>query len=487
MSFVIWPSRRTLLQIMAAFAAVTLMATFYGMGVERLRPNHPTAMLGSPAVIEAVIQGKSVYGTSSYVRLQVKQQGEPLKPCSFEASWRTNTAEATNFAIGDTVVLRGLFVVGSGASGSVQNWLSPSWTFRGRVVDAPSPPQGGNSHAFVRRMENAMVESVPQTDRTNVDLALSMIVGSAIVLPTAYHNLFLQAGVMHLLAASGANVVLFCRFVALGWAILIRPLGLTSWWLEYVTLLCSVWLFVDVCGFATPIVRAALIMSYSLMAQVFRRRVGRFVVISVANFMFVFWQPSEFTSVSSLFSLVAVLALYEATALWKGKTEKYHHSYMGTVSWHNFVVHYLRQASEHLGHLLYISLMVDVYMLPLVWWWFQQLTPYGAVATVIVEPIIVVLLPLTVLWGLVAWSTALIHFEVLRAVARGLGVCADGLVSLIVNELQTVASQPGSLVHLPVLPTWLMFLYYGVLLSFQHASDVKRIIIHVSPPRIRVK
>lgn len=365
--------------------------------------------------------------------------------------------------VGSGVQLNGIFVQTPPGKSPVQDWLNPLWEFRGKMqsIDAVT-----SSSRWDAKLRNLLVGTVPGGDTALVDVALSMVIGHAAPISQSMQNLFLEAGVTHLLAASGANVVIFIRTITVILSFCMHRLSIYSKWLETAFLLASITVFVYICGFSPPIVRAALFSAYSVCGRALGRSVSTGTAMSVVCILFVFWQPYQFTTVSALFSLVATYAMYCAVLMWRlpqtALSRGVLHSRIQSETLKMKLVSALHLLIKHGLELLYISVVIDLTMLPLVWWWFGQLTPYGAIATVAAEPFVVVLLPLTICWTILSVLGMFLHIPFLGC-AMLVGHVVIVVVGLLIKLLHAVAGLPGSLLKMPSVPVWLVGLYFMIL------------------------
>lgn len=452
----VWTCRRRVVLFRGMFiVAVVFMGSAYGLAFSRWCPGHPLTPLGVPTQIRASVTSSKVKNHVVEVLLHVTRDGSPPHRCSYTALWipPKNAGQVTT---GQTLQLSGLFVQSSTPTNVVKDWLSPLWLFRGHSINADTP---NTVNSPIRAIRTAMEESVPSSSRPTADLALSMVIGRASTISPTTQMLFLQSGATHLLAASGANVALICRFASLLWRWGSRLLRVQAHFAKHVFLLGVVWSFVLLCGSATPITRAALLASYMICAGVFYRSVRPMTALSISCFLFCLVRPYDFTSASGVLSLVATFAVYQTTTKQRrvspsSRTNRDRH----------IVVVWMKTTFKFIGYhfleLLKVSIVVDIYMLPLVWWWFQQFTPYGALSTLLLEPMLIFMLPMTIIWGVLAVVS---HILTLPLLLWGASLCAESVIAtlqLATAILQFISTRPFSLNQMPVLPLWVVLSYF---------------------------
>lgn len=107
------------------------------------------------------------------------------------------------------------------------------------------------------------------------------------------------------------------------------------------------------------------------------------------------------------------------------------------------------------------TLYIELWVAPIVLWLFAQITPYGVVSNVLCEPLLALLLPVTVLWIALAVLSHTIGFVAPLAVFSGQIVRL--LVSLMQMLVHRVSTLPGALWQVSVVPGSVIVGYYTVL------------------------
>ncbi|GEO26808.1 hypothetical protein AAC03nite_25930 [Alicyclobacillus acidoterrestris] len=439
----------------------------------------PTVIVGAPTVIRGTVTSAAVYGSETLYQINVRHEGTGTgqRRCDYTVSWRPTSHAVQPLFVGEGAVLSGMFVEADGATAAntarAIDLLSPLYTFRGQLFSV-QPARG--ALADLQWLSGALNRTVPSADAAFANVALSMVVGRAAAVPTATQTLFLDAGVMHLLAASGANVVLVLRVSGWVWKGVVRLLRIQVKMLSILYQLAVIWGFVWLCGGAIPIVRAGVFASYTVLARACGRRVHPFTALSVSTFLFALWSPEEISTVSGILSTMAAFAIFQATQLLPGHCPRRSAQRVRP----RWFVSLVRSACSHGGTLMLVSLLIDAYMIPLIWWLFGQLTPYGAVATVVVEPLLLLLLPLTLLWcGVVVVSQCLPLSQAFADVGHGVGLTDVGLVRVLCFALQKFVALPHSFDVMPQLSTGWLLSYYGLLLLCQRPTGILRVLVRL--------
>ncbi|WP_284285342.1 ComEC/Rec2 family competence protein [Alicyclobacillus fastidiosus] len=447
----------------------------------RVSPS-PTAPLGAPTLLRGSVEHITMEPQTAIYTISVDADGPDANHrCTYTASWSPFARVPVAIVPGERVLVRGMFVARP-VRQPLQDWLSPMYAFRGQLV-AAEPARGLANGS--NELERALAKTVPEAKRMLADLALSMVVGRAAPLSATTQTLFLDAGVTHLLAASGANVVLCLRFARFVWQWGVRWWGVRSRILQIAYEIGVIWGFVCLCGCATPIARAGVFASYTVLARACGRPVDALTALSVSTLLFALWSPQAVSSVSGVLSITAAFAMCQTSAnriadpLQALRSER--HS-----SLRRWGVAKIQSGLVHVFELMYASVLMDVYMIPLVWWWFGQLTPYGALATVIVEPILVLLLPLTLLWCVTCLADLAVPCPWLLAISHLLGLAAVAMVNGLCHLLHQIVQFPYSFDVMPALPFWFILSYYGFLFFMQWQRPFVQYISYVcSPTRVK--
>lgn len=384
---------------------------------------------------------------------------------------------AVSVSQGQRVTVKGMFLADTHPP-TIQDILSPIWFVEGRVTPVSYTVRATN---WVNDIQTSMQQSVPQSSAADVGLALSMVIGRSAPLSTATQSLFLSAGVTHLLVASGANVSLVCRFAALPWTLWRLCFRRSYMRIETCYQLVVVWLFANVCGNTIPVVRAALFSTYELSGRLVHRRILPLIALSVSCFLFEVVQPYGLTQASGILSIVATFAVFDATTLWQkaSQAHRIHHPLVRADGLHSWLISRSRYACQHLLQVLFVTVLVETYVIPIVWWLFQQFTPYAFASTVLMEPMLVLLLPLTLIWTCVAFVATTVHVSLFLLVAHLLGLLDMGIIGICTRVLTMISKFRFSLVPMPVLPTWLFGAYFVALcvwrtFTLPNARDTNR-------------
>ncbi len=361
--------------------------------------------------------------------------------------WGRAAAQAATLQVGDEVWLQGALVRPSPAQGGARAPGRASGRrleLRGRLARVVHrPPPWLRARAWLGRALARL--PLPDSIRSELPLCLSIVFGGEDV-PRGVHDAFLRAGLLHVLAASGANVVLLERAAARG----LRPLwrGVRVSWLPPATMLAFTWGFAALCQFSSSIVRAAWMASYRHLAALCGRHGASGHALWFAAVAMTAADPAGLTSWSAVLSFVSTAAVMGAL------TRQPSAKPAPATRWRWLA----RRTAGWAWQAVRVSVRVEAAVAPLLAVAFGQWTPWAVVANVVADPLLACLLPacallcaLSVLAAAFPWCTPL---AAALAWPVGLGVRA---LSAWVTWL---AHWPGALVALPpVWPGWLVPYY----------------------------
>lgn len=304
------------------------------------------------------------------------------------------------------------------------------WIGRMTAVMAPQHV----TSAAVRQGLQGTVATADPSHRSDLPLLASILFGGSASSP-ALTQQFLAAGLLHVLAASGANVLLLLAAVNGTLGSLARWVRLPSWiWTLFLLTFLAV--FCVLCNDSASIVRASLMAAYRILGKQCGRAPGAWEAMLVAVWLMVWIQAPMVTGVSSLLSFCATIAVMLAGR--HRPSLPYRHR----LRWLGWCYRHLRQG-------LQITVAVELILAPLTLHFFGQVTPYSLISNLLIEPLLALLLPVTAAYlisgPLTAWSVAL-HW-----LCQGLGAVAAMLLSGLLRWVAWVSTWRGAIA---IAPTW---------------------------------
>ncbi|WP_192811451.1 ComEC/Rec2 family competence protein [Alicyclobacillus hesperidum] len=435
------------LKLVLVIVALAIGACTYGLTYARLCPGRPAVEPGVYTTLTGVIESVTQKQRNTELWLEVTSEGELRQPCRFRVL--ALVPVSTVWQTGQRVRVNGIYVWSVSRKQGVLDALAPFWLFRGNAYPMAT------GHGWFTDTGTTALAAMQKTVSTNrvasATLAESIVIGKSAPIADTTQSAFLAAGVAHLLAASGANVTFALRLALLPWRFAARAAGRWRKTARCVYALAVIWVFAALCGGTLSIIRAAFAASYRILATSLGRSAGGGVTLTASCLLFAIALPADFTQPSTLLSMFATFAVCEATDL----VEVSHvrgQAPNSSPAWYP-LPKILNTLWRTMFHSIITSLVVDAYLLPIVWWMFGQWTPYSAIATVLLEPMAAWLLPLTVLWAALSLFASLVaQNTILFDLAHACGILDTNLVSIVMAIVRTIAHWQWSLVQMPPLP-----------------------------------
>ncbi len=429
-------------------SGVAAVGAAYGGWQAVKDPVRIDALVGQPVIVEgSVLSAKDVAGGRMYELFIDRVQRTGQVTCTqVKVDWPAwaPTGELAHLSAGDDVTASGVLVfppVTTNKGVPLRKELAQGgifYEFEGHLTTSSS-----HQHTLVTRVRGRLAKSVASLPYGTADqqVLLSSVVFGGENVAASEKQAFLRAGLLHVLAASGANLMLveqaLVRTLRPVWNKLHLPETIWS-----LLLVSFNWGFALLCGTAPSLTRAAILASYRHTAQMLSRRVRTLDGLAATAVVQAVISPSQVTSASFLLSFVATGAL-------------------ALVLDHSFIKTSRRLATGRLKRMIRVltvhslttvatSVAIEFALLPLTFTLFQQITPYAVVTNVIAEPLLTLLLPLAALY---------IGVAALLSLAAPLVACAAPLASVTYSMLSavswlanTVAAWPGSLISTSNLP-----------------------------------
>ncbi len=213
---------------------------------------------------------------------------------------------------------------------------------------------------------------------TAVAALRAMLLGDGELLDDAQWQSFRRVGVIHLLVVSGLNVsvIVVALYGVVAWAWRRNAwccLRVPYWYVAAGSALVGVWSYVALVGGAIPIVRAAIVATFWLAAQLIGRRSERWSGVAGALLIILLWQPLAYRVPSLQLTFAAVVAML----LWGPWL-------MGAPSrlpwWH------WRSLCVRARQFFALSLAVTIGVTPIVAWHFHETSLMGLVANIFFVP-----------------------------------------------------------------------------------------------------
>lgn len=443
-----------------------LAGGLYGYLRSVLTPTSVNELSGRTIVAEAVVKNTYPFSGGRVIDLTItdlRVNGEPgHHRVHVAAVWfARGQASLPSLGSGTDVELNGILTtLPRTTNANNQTYMlaaGPTYQFIGQFQEVIAPALGRASSApgLIQRVRENLEQDVrvglgPGLDEDS-QLLQSIVFGNG-DLTDQMKQSFLSAGLLHVLAASGANVLLLQKALELTGFRLWRILRLPYWmwiWLMVV----FVWFFAGLCDFAPSIVRAATMASYALIGKLLQRSAATSSALRMTALQESLWDPALLASVGSVLSFVATAAVANALLMREPRRP-----FTRSRPW--------QRLKGWLMQGLLTSLWVDLYLIPITMAFFAQVTPYSIISNLVAEPLLTLLLPVAALF--MALSSLHALGQPIPVLMHWTGWLSLTLLHLLTAVTSRIASWPFALLELRLPSLWWAAFYYAVILLHQN-------------------
>ena len=162
--------------------------------------------------------------------------------------------------------------------------------------------------SFTAKLHNYCMDALERyiPHPTTMGLIQGMLIGDEVNLDPELRRSFADTGIVHVIAISGGNVMMF--FVLIGWLMLWLKHRKYRW-VQYVIALPLVWIYVVMAGASPSAIRAAVMFSVLALGFVMDKDNNALNQLLATAFILLCAQPSWLYSLGFQLSFVAVLSL----------------------------------------------------------------------------------------------------------------------------------------------------------------------------------
>jgi competence protein ComEC len=182
-----------------------------------------------------------------------------------------------------------------------QQYLAPNQVVLYGLRQPKAVPYLERAHDWCMDQLN---EFIP--DSSVKGLMQAMLIGDEVNLDEQIRQAYADTGIIHIIAISGGNVLIFFAFVSLLFFWLHHKKYL---WIKYVAALPLVWLYIIMAGASPSAVRAAVMFSVLALGIFLEKRQNSLNQLLATAFVLLCAQPQWLFSVGFQLSFVAVLSL----------------------------------------------------------------------------------------------------------------------------------------------------------------------------------
>lgn len=459
-----WPHRKRqhpqALQYTIVFALLVSLGIAYGCARAAITPRvAPPSVLGVMGQAEATVTTTYTSQTGATVYLVVTrfESGSMHHQLAVRARWRTRLSNEA-LTTGDEVLLSGVLGYPPplvDQSSSTIPLQPPTYTFTGQIrAEKPA------AMAFLVRLRDGWLGAARSSQQVTFDhrqLAASIVFGAE-DLNADVKNAFLAAGLLHVLAASGANILLLelllMNTIYPLWRFVRLP-----FWLWSIALIGAIWLFAGMCAFQPSIVRAAIMATYRSLGMAVGRRAPISVSLAVAATAMIIAEPTSMLSPSAWLSFMATGAI--STLVWLPNNRNQRRPVTAGHTLSRWGLTLIQKWWGWCMATIRTTVTVELWVAPLVLVLFHQITPYSLVANILCEPLIALVLPTSLAW--LSLSLLVMDVPFVQWLLTPAGFVEDHLLGVTVYLVTAIARMPGSLWTIKGLPSWYIILYYMLL------------------------
>lgn len=275
---------------------------------------------------------------------------------------------------------------------------------------------------------------IPSTDAQN--LLVALVLGYRSDLSKDIVNAFTDTGTTHVLSVSGLHVgIIYYVFnLLLGW---ILPKTRKGILVKGLLIFLLIWFYALITGLSPCICRAAVMISFIVVAKASDKRLNTYNLIACSAFLLLLYDPFLINDVGfqlSYAALTGIIFLQPKIDAWLVVESK---------------------IAKEIWMLIGVSLAAQVSTLPITLYYFHQFPNYFLVANVIVIPLSTLLLYGGILLLIVA---------PIQSIATGVGYILDYIVGLMNASLLWIQQMPYSTIKDISMDNFGMCLLTGLLI-----------------------
>ena len=302
----------------------------------------------------------------------------------------------------------------------------------GKIVGRSIPQQlfGKVFHPLRNRIDDMLRQAFSQD---HYPIASGLILGGSGRMGKELKDVFGRAGVLHILAVSGLHVGFVVLF--LGLVFFVFPF---DYRLRFIVIMLGLFVYAGVTGFRPSICRAVTMAFLLGLASVLQRNVDHIHVLNITALTFLIVQPALILDAGTQLSFAAVygiLLLYPRfDAVIKRKTR----------------IRYVRFVLRPMA----VSLSAQLFVAPLLVYYFHRLSLYAVLANLLVVPIAAV----AILLLFFSFAAGFFWYGAVEYAALPVGL----LINTLVAVSGFIAGLPFSTIRVMVSPLLVFPLYLAV-------------------------
>lgn len=262
------------------------------------------------------------------------------------------------------------------------------------------------------------------------DLALGLILGGSGRIKSDFKDILSRAGILHILAVSGLHVGFVCAFA--GVLLFFIPIPAK---LKFVIMMLILGLYAGITGFRPSVCRATIMAFLFGLGLILQRSVDRVHVVNIVALVFLIFEPSLLFDVGAELSFAAVYGIFVIYPVLKNK----------------IIDRVLIKAYKVLLVPIAISFSAQVFVAPLLIYYFHRLPTLAVFTNFLIVPVVSVCIFLLFLILLLStFSFFCVHY---------FAFVVSCLFTLLAWIARFFAGLPFSTLALSMSPVFLPFCY----------------------------
>lgn len=254
---------------------------------------------------------------------------------------------------------------------------------------------------------------------------------------------FTNTGTVHILSVSGMHVAVLFGFLSLVFRYIPWPLMLN--WLPVAITFSVIWIYAFITGLDPPITRAAIMISFVLSAQYFKRNSSTLNALVAAATVILLCAPKAITNVGFQLSFLAVLGMILFLPIFEKM-----------IVAKNLILRFFR---DTVG----ISIAAQILTTPLTLYYFGQFPTYFLLANLLVD------FPST----LAMYLGFVMTINPIDWLNEILGILLENLIRFMLYCLDSIDHLAFSTIKINIIDNGLLFLSYAAIFSFLYAYQWK--------------
>lgn len=319
---------RPLHNVSHSFFSIALALYFFGMGVVMVQLHDPLANkrhyvhhteIETTYRLQVRLLETPVERAHSYrVPAEVKQIGNTDTCVAVQGKimlYLPKDSVSCSLCYGDVLAARGRLTLPSGVDNPYQfdyrTYLRRKGIARQcRIAEGDYRQIGhetGGLIAASKRLQRHLIERLQDSplEPSQRGIAEALLLGWRGDLEEETQSRFRDAGIIHLLCVSGLHVGIIAALIGF----VCQPLLHRRKWVTHALQLCSIWMFVLITGMAPATLRAGIMFSFFVVAQILERNNNSYNTLSAAALLMLCIQPTLVVDIGFQLSFTAVLGI----------------------------------------------------------------------------------------------------------------------------------------------------------------------------------